>query len=66
VLLPVLTPDAATHPDAEVRLGRVTDWVEVDGAEVPVGQKLLLVDGEEISILEIRELEIQPAAVPNP
>jgi protein involved in temperature-dependent protein secretion len=49
-----------------VRLGRVTDWVEVDGAEVPVGQKLLLVDGEEISILEIRELEIQPAAVPNP
>jgi type VI secretion system protein ImpE len=65
ILLPVLTPEAAAHPDAAVRLGRVTDWVERDGAEMPVGQKLFLVDGEEVPILEIRELEIQPAAVPN-
>jgi type VI secretion system protein ImpE len=66
VVLPVLTPGAAGHPDPEVRLGRVTDWQEVDGVEVPVGQKLFLVDGEEVPILEIRQLEIQPAPVPNP
>ena len=60
VLLPVLTPRAANHPDPEVRLGRVTVWEEVDGSEVPAGQRLFLVDGEEIPILEIQELEIQP------
>lgn len=63
VLLPVLTPDAATHPDPDVRLGRVTDWRELpDGRQAPVGQKLLLVDGEEFPILELRELVVTPAA----
>jgi protein involved in temperature-dependent protein secretion len=40
-------------------LGRVTTWEELaDGAQAPVGQKLLLVDDEEFPILEVRELEI--------
>lgn len=63
VLLPVLAPLSWRHPDGEVRLGRVTDWVDDDGGEpVPVGQKLLLADGEPVSFLEIRSLEIDPAA----
>ena len=63
VLLPALTPHAWRSTDPEVRLGRVTDWEErPDGTEVPVGQKLLRVDGELIPILEVRELEISPAA----
>lgn len=64
VLLPVLAPLSWRHPEGEVRLGRVTDWDEgVDGGEpVPVGQKLLLVDGEPVPFLEIRALEITPAA----
>lgn len=66
VLLPVLTPLAATHPDPEVRLGRVTVWEEVDGVEVPAGQRLLLIDDEEIPILEVEELEIQPAPAVTP
>ena len=66
VLLPVLTPLAATHPDPEVRLGRVTVWEEVDGVEVPAGQRLLLIDDEEIPILEVEELEIQPAPAATP
>ena len=62
VLLPALTPLAWRHSDNLVRLGRVTDWERIDsGIEVPAGQKLLLVDGEEIPILEIRSLEIAPA-----
>jgi protein involved in temperature-dependent protein secretion len=31
-------------------------WEETAGETVPAGQKLLLVDGEEIPILEVRNL----------
>ena len=49
--------------DESVRLGRVSDWVRLDtGAEVPAGQKLLLMDDEEIPILEVRDLQIDPQA----
>lgn len=66
ILLPALTPFAWQDSDDAVRLGRMTAWVESDSGEaVPVGQKLLLVDGEEVPLLEVRKLEInlpQPAA----
>jgi type VI secretion system protein ImpE len=63
VMLPVLTPRAAESDDAAVRLGRATEWVRwEDGTEAPLGQKLLLVNGEEVPILELRELVIAPAA----
>jgi type VI secretion system protein ImpE len=59
VFLPALTPFAWKDPDDAVRLGRMTAWVENDtGEAVPVGQKLLLVDGEEFPLLEVRKLEI--------
>lgn len=61
VLVPALTPLSYTHPDGPVRLGRVTAWQSVDPErEAPVGQKMLLVDGEEFPILELRELDIVP------
>ncbi|MGA8030137.1 MAG: type VI secretion system accessory protein TagJ [Bryobacteraceae bacterium] len=61
VLLPVISPLSWRHPDDEVRLGRVSEWVEDEAREIaPFGQKLLLVDEEEIPFLEIRELEIYP------
>ncbi len=56
VLLPALTPLVSKHPQDSVRLGRETVWEEADGETVPAGQKLLLVDGEEIPILEVRSL----------
>jgi type VI secretion system protein ImpE len=64
-LLPVLAPLTWRHPDAAVRLGRVTEWQALsDGDQAPIGQKMLLVDDEEFPILELRELEIAhvPAA----
>ena len=62
VLLPALAALTWRHPDGQVRLGRVTEWAATDdGAEVPVGQKMLVVDGEEFPILEIRDLVIDPA-----
>jgi len=40
----------------------MTEWVATDdGLEVPVGQKLLMVDDEEIPILEVRELTVTSA-----
>ncbi|MDH3496976.1 MAG: virulence protein SciE type [Gemmatimonadota bacterium] len=66
LLLPVMAPLSWQHPDDAVRLGRVTEWTEVDGGQqAPVGQKLLLVDGEELPILELRELDITPSATPG-
>lgn len=59
VLLPATTPLACEASDDEVRLGRVTEWLELeDGTVVPSGQKLLSVDGEPFPFLELRELEV--------
>jgi type VI secretion system protein ImpE len=59
VLLPALTPFAWQDADDAIRLGRMTAWEENESGEaVPVGQKMLLVDGEEFPLLEIRKLEI--------
>lgn len=63
VLVPVLSPGTWQHRDDEVRLGRVTVWEQAeDGSEVPFGQKMLLVDGNEVPILELRNLELGVAA----
>jgi type VI secretion system protein ImpE len=59
VILPALAPGTWKHPDDAVRLGRETDWVDLDDElAAPVGQKLLVVDGELFPILELRELRI--------
>lgn len=65
VLLPVLSPFSWQHPDDAVRLGRATVWELREGYddEVPFGQKMWLVDGEEIPFLELRALEFNPAPV---
>jgi type VI secretion system protein ImpE len=61
LLMPVLTPEAWSHADPMVRLGRVTEVETLeDGRDIPVGQKLLLVDGDEVPLLEVRELVITP------
>ncbi len=59
VILPVLAPLTWRHEDDAVRLGRQTDWTDLDDElAAPVGQKLLVVDGELFPILELRHLEI--------
>ena len=67
VLLPTLAPLSWRHSDDEVRLGRVTEWCEDEsGAEAQYGLKMLLVDGEEIPFLEVRDLEIDAATQTQP
>src|SRR5579862_7951012 len=57
VLLPVLAPFSFKHSDDSVRLGRRTDWQEVDGVAVPFGQRMFSVDGEDVPLLDIRKVE---------
>ena len=64
VLIPALAPLTFRHADEAVRLGRLTVWEEGEGGSpYPLGQKVLLMDGEEVPLLEIRKLEFaNPAA----
>jgi type VI secretion system protein ImpE len=63
VLLPVLAPLSFQQEDDALKLGRATDWRELDSGEmVPYGLKMFLIDDEEAPILELRQLEIQPAS----
>jgi type VI secretion system protein ImpE len=65
VLLPVLAPFSWRNVDEAVRLGRMTVWEKPQGSEyqIPFGQKMWLVDDEEIPFLELRALEFNPASV---
>lgn len=66
ILLPAVSPLSWRHENDGVRLGRITEWSDLGGGDVaPAGQKMLLVDGEEFPILELRELEVAPAADPS-
>lgn len=58
VLLPAMCPLSMKSADNEVRLGRSTIWEESAEGAIPLGQKVLIVDDEEIPLLEIRHLTI--------
>lgn len=65
VLLPALSPVAWRLDDADLRLGRATDWEELPSGDfTPAGQKTLRVDGETIPLLEVRHLTITPIEAP--
>lgn len=58
VLIPAIYPLSWEQPDQELWLGRLTEWfADEQGREVPAGQKMLLVDGEEFPFLEVRSLK---------
>ncbi|MBL0899091.1 MAG: AMP-binding protein [Reyranella sp.] len=59
VLLPAIYPFSFTFEDQSVMLGRQTVFAEDEsGYKYPLGQKTLIVDGEEIPFLEVRLIEI--------
>jgi type VI secretion system protein ImpE len=62
VFLPALSPGSWKDSNAQVRLGRVTNWEQdADGRSIPIGQKILMADEEEWPILEVLELQFQIA-----
>ena len=64
VLIPVLCPLSFEDSETNVKLGRATEWREKTDGAVPVGQKMFMVDGEDIPILEVRKIEFNAAAEP--
>lgn len=68
VLLPALAPFSWRSEEDAIRLGRATAWVESeDSGALPVGQKILLIDGEEeFPFLELRRLEFNPPSAGQP
>ena len=58
VLIPVLAPFSSEQEDGSVQLGRTTVWeaVEEEAQEVPFGQRMMWIDGEEVPLLEIRSI----------
>jgi type VI secretion system protein ImpE len=61
VLLPVLCPLSWKHRDDAVRLGRSTVWeqgVEGEPEFIPFGQKIFLIDGHEVPILELGRIDL--------
>jgi type VI secretion system protein ImpE len=62
VLLPALSPAVWRNADAELRLGRATDWEELpDGDFAPVGQKVWRIDGRDVPLLDIRTVVMTSA-----
>jgi type VI secretion system protein ImpE len=62
VFVPVLSPFSFAQTDDAVRLGRATIWETTEsGDAAPFGQKMFLVDDDEIPVLEIRSLQFTPA-----
>jgi type VI secretion system protein ImpE len=59
VFLPALYPGSWEHADAQIRLGRATDWKALPGGPVlGVGLRTFLVDDDAVSLLEWRQLDV--------
>src|SRR5262245_33734916 len=57
VRLPVIYPGSSAHPDEAMKLGRLTDWIDLgQGLSRGIGQRLFLIDGQEIPMLDIEEI----------
>lgn len=64
VFVPVLYIGSERQENDQIRLGRMTDWVELgEGLVGGIGQKVFLVGDEDKALLEIRELEFVPSGL---
>ena len=67
VMLPVMAPGSWQDEEDAVRLGRSTAWIALeDGREAPIGQRVLRIDGEEIPLLEVRDLVLSTSTAGTP
>lgn len=61
IFLPAVYPGSHADADEQVKLGRITNWSEGAGPVRGVGQHTLLVGDGAVGLLEVRELEVEPA-----
>jgi type VI secretion system protein ImpE len=67
VLVPVMAPGSWQDDEDAIRLGRSTAWIALeDGREAPIGQRVLRVDGDEVPLLEVRDLVLSTATAGTP
>lgn len=57
VFLPALYPNSHLEEDNQLKMGRTTDWKQVDGGPVlGVGARMLMVGDDAMPLLEVREV----------
>ena len=62
-LIPVRYPGTESAADGPLRLGRRTEWAEQPGGpSIGLGQRLLATDVADYPLLEVRTVELTPAA----
>lgn len=67
VMVPVMAPGSWQDEDDSIRLGRSTAWIALDdGREAPIGQRVLRIDGDEVPLLELRDLVLTPTTGGTP
>jgi len=55
--LPVLYPNSFRHEDAQIKMGRMTDWQPLAGRYARgVGQHVLAIGGKDMALLEIQDI----------
>jgi type VI secretion system protein ImpE len=58
VLIPAIAPLSFRHPEEQVQLGREAAWEEnARHGQIPYGAKLMVIDGVDVPLMEIRSLE---------
>ncbi|MEW6599493.1 MAG: type VI secretion system accessory protein TagJ [Nitrospirota bacterium] len=61
--LPVLYAESFLNEDDHIKLGRITDWEKLGGPfDKGMGQHVYEIGGDEVAILEIREMIFNPPA----
>jgi type VI secretion system protein ImpE len=65
-LIPTRYPGSETSADAEIRLGRRTEWVDQGGETFAgLGQRMLFTDSGDYSLMDIRAISLKPGANEN-
>ncbi len=63
ILVPVLYPQTYLFEDDQTRLGRTTDFALSEGGEeIPCGQRILVIGGREVPLLEITSITFDDPA----
>jgi type VI secretion system protein ImpE len=56
--VPTRYPGSESHADGIVRLARRTDWTEVPGGYVGIGQRVLATNDGDHALLDVREIDL--------
>lgn len=66
-LIPTRYPGSAASADPAIQLARKTEWDERDEDwALPIGQRILVTDADEVALMDVRKLSFLPASAPEP